>query len=259
MDQCVLVDFYAAFLAGAGYQTLSIAERQIAPIIINQGTVQDLNLRIPIDVHRIAEIERVRHGDADVAFLMKPVLSPLTRARFDLGNGASISHPVMLGQAETPEAKFTVSIPQSHWVKKILPKLSATDYLLLELPIGPRQLPKAWEYIDQAELAYLNRDFEGALVRCREAGDYLEGQLKDRLGIASFDYSERWMRTHKLFSHLASLGLHNEEIKAGKGPSASNVQIQKTDVENVLLFAKGVARFAELLIERVKFLPHHKG
>lgn len=139
-----------------------------------------------------------------------------------------------------------MTIPQSHWVSKILPDLGGGKYFLVEIPESSRILTKAWEYIDEAERALGMWDVAAIASRCREVGDLLDRELGQKLG-DSYGYKERWGRAFNLLKHLASLGLHNEDIS--KDYPRENVKTTRADAELLIVVTKSLVKFAEEILK----------
>ncbi|HVA65574.1 MAG TPA: hypothetical protein VNK24_01455 [Elusimicrobiota bacterium] len=255
-DQCVLMDVHAILLGGAQSVELSTAERQPLPRTIGTGQEFDLKLHFPLDTRRAVEIEKLRQTDVLISFSISPILAgiEIMAAKKDGANIGRTCH-FLTANFEGPNATLSINIPQSHWVRNILPHLNVAEYLLIEVPSKTsKKLLSAWQHVEKAEASYLNRDMKGAFAYCREAGDAIDTTLQQELGENSFAFAERWGRSHKLFSNLSSLYLHIEEKKGKYEPDT--VTLEKADLENVLFIAKSLVRFAEhLLATSTKQIP----
>lgn len=247
LDRCVMLDVFAALMGGPRTAKLVLAERQPSPMPLHQGHENQFSLRFPLNERVAAELEHDRKGDILLSFTIRPTLASCEMMAVPNNAGGSRTHDFVTGSIEAPQAGFSVAVPQSHWINNILSGLKITEYLLLELPTTGTKMAPAWAYIRQAESAYFGRDSKGVFAHCREAGVALDSMLKAQLGAASFAYAERWGRAYKHFSHLASLDLHLEEIKANSKYAADSVATAKPDFEHVLFSAKSLARFAELI------------
>lgn len=247
-DQCVLMDVHAVLLGGAPVVQLAVADRQPMPVVLGKGYEFDLKLHFPLDTRRAAEIEKSRQTDASLSFMIKPILAGTELMVVKNPNEQhGQTRQFLTSNFEGPEAAFTINVPQSHWVRNVLPRLNVTEYLLIEVPSKTsKKLLSAWHHVEQAEASYLNRDMKGAFAHCREAGDAINATLKQELGAKSFAYVERWGRAYKPFSNLASLYLHIEEKKSEY--ASDTVALEKADLENALFMAKSLTRLAEELI-----------
>ncbi len=141
-----------------------------------------------------------------------------------------------------------VKIPQSHWVKNILPHLGSTQYFLVEVPKGDKAIAKSWQYVERAEEAFGRWDTKGVLSNCREVGKVLDTTVKGQYG-EGFTYKERWGRAFKVFTHLCSLGLHLEDKSQEEAFSGQEVKITRADAELVLVLTKALMKFAEELMK----------
>ncbi len=127
-----------------------------------------------------------------------------------------------------------------------MPDLGGGKYFLVEIPESSRILTKAWEYIDEAERALGMWDVAAIASRCREVGDLLDRELGQKLG-DSYGYKERWGRAFNLLKHLASLGLHNEDIS--KDYPRENVKTTRADAELLIVVTKSLVKFAEEILK----------
>lgn len=141
------------------------------------------------------------------------------------------------------------SIPQSHWIDNVLPKLGHTQYFLIEIPKGRKTMPEIWNKLEQAEVLFSQLDISSLFQKCREIGSSLETHLKKNLGKDSFSYKERWSRSYNNFSHFCSLALHIEELK-GKSQNyeIDEIKLTKLDCVHILLKTKALIKYAEELL-----------
>lgn len=247
LDRCVMLNVFGVVLGGSPNAKLVVAEPQPSPMTLHQGHENQISLRFPINERAAAKLEHDRKGDIVLGFIIRPTLASCEMVAVPNSAGGSRTHDFVTGRIEAPQAKFSLTVPQSHWINRILSGLRITEYLLLELPTTGTQMAPAWTHIRQAESSYFNHNSKGVFAHCRQAGVALDSMLKAQLGASSFAYAERWGRAYKHFSHLASLDLHLEEIKANPKYGEDTVATGKPDLEYVLFLAKGLARFAELL------------
>lgn len=242
-------------LGGQGFLSLSghpdkIADslNNLTPVRIGYGgyPVQH-GLEFPLDHKRIRLIEEMRTGD--ITFTLS--------LRYDVGFYDTFVPP---GQpAGTPRDVITelystrgelrVDVPQSHWVKNILPALGDGENFLIEMPSGERNVKDAWDLLDEAETCFRNWNADGAYSKCRQLGHLMQSKIEARFGKDSFITAERWGRAYKKFDHMASLALHLEDLKAksSKYPAAE-VKVAKTDVEHLLIMTKALLKYGQDLL-----------
>lgn len=189
-------------------------------------------LEFPLDFSRIDAIERYRH--ADVEFIFK------------LEIGAGLYSANGLVKFEHSPLQIRVRIPQSQWVAAILPKLGYKDYFLIEIPHDGNVIAEAWKYVDQAERSFREWNIKGVFANCREVGALLDRKIAEEFG-GGITYGERWKRSH---AHLASLGLHEEDIKQSGKNTHDKPVVGRADAEHILLVTKALIKFAgDLLTE----------
>lgn len=202
------------------------------------------DIEFPLDAYRIEKIEEQRKG-ADL------------KIRLDLYFIIGIYESLILESEEVQQTKdflteiettyaplYDIKIPQSHWVKDVLPKLGCSEYLLVEVPRSNKIIREAWDYLEKAESAFTRWDTQGVFINCREVGRVLDNEIKSKFGEEDPNYTERWGRFYsgkgKGFTHWASLALHSVEIKA---------DVKKADAEHLILVTKSMIKFAEELVQ----------
>ena len=201
------------------------------------------DIEFPLDAYRIEKIEEQRKG-ADL------------KIRLDLYFIIGIYEPLIVKSGEGQQAKDflteiltsfvqlqEIKIPQSHWVKDILPKMGYSEYLLVEIPKSNKIIREAWDYIEKAETAFMRWDTQGVFANCREVGKLLDNAIKAKFGETDPTYTERWGRFYNKkqgFTHWASLDLHRAEIKA---------EVKKADAAHLMFVTKSMIKFAEELLQ----------
>jgi hypothetical protein len=203
-------------------------------------------LEFPLDYRRIEEIEEKRKGgDLMIRLDFRSIVGvyePLI-----LSEGGKQAKKNFLAEIETPFAQMSnIIIPQSHWVKNILPSLGRSKYILVEIPESNSTIKEVCDYLERAEVAFMKWDTKGVSSNCREIGSALDTRIKDKFG-DGFTYKERWGRVYKGFSNWASLDLHLEDIKKSKY-MADEVKTTKADAEHLLVVTKSLIKFAEELL-----------
>lgn len=194
------------------------------------------SLEFPLDNKQIAKIEEERRGNIELIVTLRLLLGfyeYTSISRFDdISKG------------------LDVTVPQSHWVDKVLPDLGFGSFFIVEIPAGDRTIQKAWKYIELAEASFNNWNSKAVFANCRELGNLLDETIKKTFGPKSFAYQERWGRMYSRFSHWASLDLHLEGILNKSNQYAQDeVMIRKSDAENLLIRAKATLKFAEELLK----------
>jgi len=136
-----------------------------------------------------------------------------------------------------------VRIPATDWIHDYAPKLGLGEYIILEIPHDGK-IKEAWNLVEKAEECFRRWDIKGVYSNCREVGYLLDRLLKDKLGKDSFDYKERWGRAYGKFEHMASLALHEQDLKN----RYKDVKIEKADAEYLLFHTKLLIKYAEELL-----------
>lgn len=189
------------------------------------------SLEFPLDAIRISKLEELRRGDLELTL--------------QFGVNVVLCQNDYLKSIERVNVPIDINIPQSHWINKILPQLEFGEYFLVEIPKGEKKISDAWEYIEKAESCFKSWDTKGTFANCREIGDFLDKELKKRLG--NQPIIKKWKRAIERFKHLASLGLHIEDIQ--KEEPEGTVKIGKSDADFLLIQSKALVKYAEELLQ----------
>lgn len=253
-DSCI----FAEFLCKAGLQaSLFIGQqpRRIAdsdtifdPVEYrNRNVDRSCRLEFPLDFNRIKVIEAGRVGDigfkVDLRFMIARQQSLM------VSNGQQPQPQDFLTGFEDKTESLAFTIPQSYWVKSVLPSLSLNKIYLLEIPEGNTIIQEAWKYIETAEAAFRNWNSKEVFGNCREAGTLVDRLLKAKFG-DDFTYNERWGRAYAKFTHMASLDLHLEDLKKSLKYPPDSIKTDKIDAEQLIIRTKTLVKYAgELLNE----------
>lgn len=205
-----------------------------------------LSFEFPLDPLRVRLIEAHRKGDLRLRLGIQ--LSMLGGKATPFKIDAAVSRTGYV--AVTPHALYAnmenVTIPQSHWVKNVLPAWELFDYFLVEVPRGTTTIEAAWKYVASAEVAFSQWDMKSLAANCREVGKVLDADLKERLGAENLDYSVKWGRALHRFGHLVSWPLHVEDNR--KQPEGYAPDATKADGEYLILNTKALVKYAEELL-----------
>lgn len=200
----------------------------------------------PLDNQKLKAIEASRTGDIEfkltISFqiAIQSVLNP---------NAEDLDKIYFIDNFQSQSLQLQIEIPQSHWIKNVLPNLGQGEFFVIELPKGDKTIEKAWELLEEAELSFGNWNSKGVFGNCREIGVHLDLRIKLKFGKDSFTYSERWGRAYGNFKHWASLDLHLEDNgQSQKKYSAEELKTQKIDAQHLILNSKLLIKYAEELL-----------
>lgn len=143
---------------------------------------RQIRIEIPLDLYRLEKIEERRRDDI----------------QFRLSGSALVAeHPSVpkagpkerqeyrrdVGEFAKGDFDITFSIPQSHWVDKILPGLGYGKVKLIEIPIGEKVLPdtfrNAQEELVQAQDYFTQGNYDKAVEHCRNSLEPLKKLLPE--------------------------------------------------------------------------------
>ena len=214
----------------------------------NRTESANLRFEFPVDHNKIDRIEINRSDDIKLKMAIQFQL-----AVFEPINYAVDTHltetKYFITNYRTIYEDFNVEIPQSYWLKNVLPNLGVGEFFVIELPKGTDEIREAWEFISRAEHAFRNWDSKSVFANCRELGELLDGKVKAKFGNSSFSYKERWQRRYDNYTHYASLDLHLEKLKANSNNyNSADLKAYKSDAENMILSAKVLTKYAQELL-----------
>jgi hypothetical protein len=140
-----------------------------APDLASQHTTRG-NLEIPLDILTVARIEQARTGELVAALKLRALLA--------LHTPGSNQNVQTFGVAEAKASGFT--IPKSHWVDRILPRLGYDRLELFEVRLSSATssdhgLPKAVGEIRQARDFLVDGEWDKAVAHCRNAIETIPG------------------------------------------------------------------------------------
>ncbi|HMS38743.1 MAG TPA: hypothetical protein PKE69_00845 [Pyrinomonadaceae bacterium] len=206
----------------------------------------DFRFEFPLDALRLKAIEASRSGDLNLKLIMKFQLAIKKPLR---GNESSAESFFLIERFRNKRHELHIEIPQSYWVKNILPNLGLGEFFIIEIPKGSKTLEDAWKYLEKAENSLRNWDSKGVFANCREIGTHLDSYLKKKFGKENFIYAERWGRAIQRFSHFASLELHLEDLASNSNKFTSDeIKTHKNDAEYIIFHTKLLIKYAESLI-----------
>lgn len=214
---------------------------------VNAGSDTGLRFEFPLDPLRVRLVEERRKGDVRLRFGIQLSMLGGKSTAFPIAGGVSITGHSAINPHALYAHMENVTIPQSHWVKNVLPAWELFDYFLVEVPRGATTIEAAWKYVASAEAAFSQWDMKSLAANCREVGKVLDAELKGRLGAENLDYSVKWVRALHRFGHFVSWPLHLEDNRKqleGHVPEAT-----KADGEFLLLNTKALVKYAQELLE----------
>lgn len=205
---------------------------------------QYFKIYLVLDPLRTSLIEDVRQG-GDVKLKLEGSAS-LSVQRVE--NNEHGLYPIGVICYETAELRLDVEIPQSYWVKTILPQLGWGEFILIETRTDASVLDTAHEYLNKAQKAFDNWDMASVAVNCREMVKTLNRSLSQRLGKTNPSYSVNWNKAaFGKAEEFMSLGQHESDISAGKKLSYS---FTRADAEFAISYARILMRYAQELYHR---------
>ena len=205
---------------------------------------QHFKLYLVLDPLRTSLIEDIRQG-GDVRLKLEGSASLSMQSVEESENGL---RPTGVISYETAELRLDVDVPQSYWVKSVLPQLGWGEYILIETRTDASVLDKAHAYLNKAQRAFDYWDMASVAVNCREMVKTLTRSLSHRLGKANPSYSVNWNKAaFGKAEEFMSLGQHESDISAGKKVEYS---FTKAEAEFAIAYSRILMRYAQELFNR---------
>lgn len=217
------------------------------PLRVSQYSFHhNFTLEFPLDVYKIKRIEETRREDIGIIIKLKFIYGLYSELP-DKSTGAPLQ---FLTEFSSLRVEMNIEIPQSHWIKKVLPGLGLGEFFIVEIPKGDGMIKEAWELMAKAEESFNYWKSKDVYAHCRDIGTLLDNKIKAKKNINNFS-KEKWKRSYDKFNHLASLGLHTEDHKKSDKYSPDEIIISKADAEHLIIRTKVLIKYAEALFKDV--------
>jgi hypothetical protein len=234
---------HCRLLSGQAETTISDGIGAFDMVSQLNGIPDRADIEFPLDAPRIEELENGRQaGDLRLAVSIRALCQIIEHHKVGNRNESDRLLKTVPGQ-------IAFAIPESHWVRQILPRIDFGRFVVIQIPKGQGPLKEAWDTVSKAEKAFSIWDVVGVFANCRGVGQLLDGKVKERFADRNMVQWELWDRASHHFNHFASLPLHLEEIKAKNKLSPQESQVLRRDAEYVLFLTKALIRYAESLLE----------
>ncbi|MCK4504612.1 MAG: hypothetical protein KAW14_03275 [Candidatus Aegiribacteria sp.] len=203
---------------------------------------QKFEIDLTLDYTRLNMLESIRSG-GDLRIFIKGTATIALHETFKHESKLQVGGIIGFEEAEL---EMYVTIPQSHWVKMMLPKLGWGDFILLEVRTDSKILSKAHELLNKAQNAFDNWDTKSLAANCREIICSLTRSLPQHLGTDHPAYNVKWKRaTKKKPEDFFSIALHETDIADDN--DTSNVEFSRADAEFALSYIRILMRYAQEL------------
>jgi hypothetical protein len=162
--------------------------------------------------------------------------------------------PVFLALRKS-EIAVDHKIPASDWVHDFKPRMKLGKYLVVELPepLDPALGGACFEYLQQAREAFDMWNTDGVYAGCRKMAKCLDSIIKEKAGVDSFLYKERWGRATFRFAegkpNWASFSLHSDELK--RSYRETDIILRRADAEVMLISAEALFKYAMELLKEI--------
>lgn len=220
---------------GLHIENIKIGEGFSEPIVeysLPYRSQRQISIEIPFDLYRIEKIEERRRDDIQFRLLGSALVAEYPSV-FSAGPGSYEQLECRRDIENFTKGHFdiTFTIPQSHWVDKILPNLGYGKVKLIEIPIPEKIVPdtfkNALEELVQAQDYFIQGDYDKTVEHCRNALEPLKNLLPEikalltnskyewvaEVGHATHDWIDKiYKKTRDVSSiphHLPSIGNFN--------------------------------------------------
>lgn len=160
-------------------QQIQIAEFSSKPLLfLSNEWPTNVQFSVPLDYARINFIEKVRAGDANLSFHFTALLAkhpgtPEEQRRY-------VNESIEALRSTTFD--LHAQIPQSHWIKLILPGLGYGQINIIEAPTPKQAIPEVFAKsiyeFEQAQRYMAQGDFDKVVNHCRNCLDLIPKVVK---------------------------------------------------------------------------------
>ncbi len=145
-------------------------------------SARQIIIEIPLDLYRIEKMEERRQGDIQFRLSGSALVAEHPSVA-KAGPNQKQEYRRDVGNFNKGSFNITFSIPQSHWVDKILSGFGYGKVKLIEIPFQEKSIPdtfkNALEEVIQAKNYFTHGDYDKAVEHCRNALEPLKGLLPD--------------------------------------------------------------------------------
>ena len=223
-----------------------------------------ISIEIPLDHYRIEKIEERRQGD--IQFCLSG--SALIAEHPSIAKAGLDEQPKYRRDVEnftTGNFNITFSIPQSHWIDKILQGLGYGKVKLIEIPIPERIVPdtfqKALKELQESQRYFVEGDYDKVVAHCRSAVQLIpEARPIDLSGVDRPSFNDKAKKF--LEQNLSILTNSKQEfieniIKAtwkissiSHHPSSSLGYFNRADAEAIMLVTTALLAYVGKLLKQ---------
>lgn len=147
----------------------------------------------------------------------------------------SAKHSPKFLEEETIFDTIEINIPQSNWIQNFSQNLGLGSFFITFFPRESNTRKNFTEYIDRARQALQIADYKSVYAHIRELGTALNNNA-GKIFQENTQEKEKWKRAYKDFNHMASLGLHTEDMK-------EETTLYHHDAEYLLIAALNLIRY----------------
>ncbi len=123
-------------------------------------------IEIPLDVHRIDQIEETRRGNIQFQIDFKTLV-----AKHHLVPADTKDFALFIERLSSDSLSINFEIQQSHWIDVILPGFGYGKYKIIEVPIPEKVIPpifqKALSELQESQKYFVKGDYDAVVAQCR--------------------------------------------------------------------------------------------
>lgn len=217
---------------------------KVCNIEVTDETQETVTLLFPLDPARINLIESSRKENLNIVLNIRfhygicvPIISQSSSKEYIIGSyGSDYKH-------------INFEIPQSNWVKTILPGLGFQSFRLIELPEYSNLIPEEYKLslgeLAEAEKYYRNGDYDKVVSHCRAALDPFKGKMKEMREYIKSKSEFEWIDSSATATYTWLSALYFDSInfasKTHHPPSMGH--FDRSDAESIYLVTVGILSY----------------
>ncbi len=144
---------------------------------------------------------------------------------------------------------FDFEIPQSQWVKSILPNLNYQNFKLIEVPLNHRKLKEAYEGIvkefSKADEYFKSQNYNECVGGCRKTMEKLKNALVQIKKISESSSNFEWLSdiNYSTFRWIDEMNKANSAITSKPHHAGFDKEFTRNEAESIYLVTLGLLNF----------------
>ncbi|TET47496.1 hypothetical protein E3J62_01310 [candidate division TA06 bacterium] len=208
-------------------------------------------IQFPLDLYRIKKIEESRKDDLKIRLDVQLIVGIYESFILQVEGGVRTEDA--LSDFTSTSVQLDLEVPQSHWVREVLPSLGYGEITLIELPtpkqIIAEELSGSISALAQAQECLSMGNYDEAVACCRRAVEPIKGKIAELKKSIESDTEYKWVKgiagaTHDWLDKLYKV---TRDITSKPHHVPSVGHFSRHDAEAVMLVTTGLIAYVARL------------